>query len=80
MAAWHPTPAERAGVKIGDRILAVNQLNTHQMSLDELSRHIHGSPGTKVSLIIDSGGHKRSVPMTIRCLLCPKDNPLGKSQ
>jgi predicted aspartyl protease len=76
MAIWAPSPAQTAGLKIEDRILAVNQLDPHLMSLDELSRQIHGRPGTKVRLIIDSDGHRRDVTMATSCLLCPAKSPL----
>jgi len=71
LAVWNPSPAAKAGLKIGDLILAVDQLDTRQMSLDDLSREIHGHPGTEVNLVIDSGGHRHSVAVTIGCLLCP---------
>jgi hypothetical protein len=80
MAVWHPSPAERAGLKIGDRILAVDQFDTRQMSPDDLSRQIHGRPGTKISMVIDSDGHKRRIPMATSCLLCPAENLLVKPQ
>ena len=74
MAVWNPSPAAKAGLKIGDRILAVDQLDTRQMSLDDLSREIHGHPGTEVDLVIDSGGYSHSVAVAIGCLLCPVNN------
>lgn len=70
MAVWTPSPAAKAGLKIGDRILAVNQLDSHQMSLDDLSREIHGRIGTEVQLVIDSDGQRRSVLVAMSCLLC----------
>jgi predicted aspartyl protease len=76
MAVWNPSPAAKAGLKIGDRILAVNEVDTRQMSLDDLSRQIHGRPGTEVHLVIDSNGHRYSVPMAISCLLCQFDSSL----
>jgi C-terminal processing protease CtpA/Prc len=70
MAVWSPSPAATAELKIGDLILAVNQLDAREMSLDDLSREIHGHPGTEVNLFIDSGGQRRTVPLEITCLLC----------
>ena len=70
MAVWNPSPAAKAGLKIGDKILAVNQLDTRPMNLDDFSGEIHGRPGKKVFLVIDSEGHKYSVPMETSCLLC----------
>jgi predicted aspartyl protease len=80
MAVWNPSPAATAGLKIGDRILAVNQLDTRRLSLDDLSREIHGQPGTEVTLVIDSAGHRHSVPVAISCLLCPGNTNLQNAK
>jgi predicted aspartyl protease len=37
MAVWSPSPAATAGIKIGDLILGVNQLDAQKLSLDDLS-------------------------------------------
>ena len=78
MAVWNPSPASRAGLKIGDRILAVNRLGTSQMSLEDLSNQIHGRPGTEVQLVIDSSGRRQDVSMAITCLLCSADSVLER--
>jgi hypothetical protein len=74
MAVWAPSTAQNAGLKIGDHILAVNHTDTQRMSLNDLSRQIHGPPGTKVLLVIDSDGHRREVSVKTSCLLCPSQN------
>jgi C-terminal processing protease CtpA/Prc len=74
MSVWSPSPAGDAGLKIGDRVLSVNRMETDPMSLDDLSSQIHGTPGTKVQLLIDSGGQHRDVSMAITCLLCPTES------
>ncbi len=71
MAVWNPSPAAMAGLKIGDLILGVNALDARQMSLDDLSRQVHGPEGTEVDLVVKSGGQRRIVPLAMRCLLCP---------
>jgi predicted aspartyl protease len=71
MAVWDPSPATVAGLKIGDRILAVNQMDTHSMSLDDFSLQIHGRPGKAVHLTVDSDGNRHDASMAISCLLCP---------
>ena len=71
MAVWSPSPATAAGLKIGDRILSVNQMDVRSMSLDDFSRQIHGRPGTAVHLIVDSSGYRHDASMAISCLLCP---------
>ena len=79
VAVWNPSPAAAAGLKIGDLIHAVNQADARRMSLDDLSRAIHGHPGSRVSLLVNSNGNRRRVSLEIRCLLCPTDAPIGKS-
>ncbi len=71
MAVWDPSPAQAAGLKIGDLILSVNQHDARQMSLDDLSREVHGNSGTEVHLLIESAGRRYTVTVPIRCLLCP---------
>jgi carboxyl-terminal processing protease len=46
------TPAERAGLKAGDKILKINNEETENMSLEEAVSKIRGKPGTKVTLTI----------------------------
>lgn len=50
------TPAERAGIKAGDKILAINGSSTSPMSVDEAVRHIRGEKGTTVTLTIAREG------------------------
>jgi carboxyl-terminal processing protease len=46
------TPAERAGIKPGDKILKINGEDTSNMPLDLAVTKIRGKPGTKVVLTI----------------------------
>ncbi len=50
------TPAERAGLRSGDKILAINDLDTSGMALDYAVSLIKGAKGTKVKLVILSAG------------------------
>ena len=45
-------PAERVGLKAGDKILKINATSTADMALDEAVRLIRGQKGTKVQLTI----------------------------
>ena len=51
-------PAEKAGVKAGDLIVAVDGMKVAEMThgLDEAVYRIRGVPGTKVNLTIDRNG------------------------
>ncbi len=46
------TPADRAGLKAGDKILEVNGSSTESMSLDEAVSRIRGEEGTDVVLTV----------------------------
>jgi carboxyl-terminal processing protease len=46
------TPAERAGLKAGDAILAIDSVDTYGMSTDEAIRRIRGPKDTEVKLFI----------------------------
>jgi len=52
IAPLEGTPAERAGLKAGDKILKINGKETENMSLEEAVSKIRGEPGTKVTLTI----------------------------
>ncbi|MBL7996313.1 S41 family peptidase [bacterium] len=46
------SPAQRVGILPGDRIVGVNGLTAHDISLQEMSNFVKGEPGTKVRLTI----------------------------
>jgi carboxyl-terminal processing protease len=47
-------PAEKAGIKPGDKILRINEKETGELSLDEAVSNIRGEKGTNVKLTIIS--------------------------
>lgn len=50
------SPAEKAGIKAGDRVLAINGEDTAGMSLDYAVNKIRGPKGTEVNLTISRDG------------------------
>ena len=60
------TPAERAGLKAGDLILKIDEVDTQGMSLPEAQKRIKGPKGTKVVLTVLSEGEEepREVEIT----------------
>jgi carboxyl-terminal processing protease len=56
-------PAERAGIKIGDEVLAVDGVPTAGLSLDTVEREIRGPKGTNVRLLLK--GHATNVRRTV---------------
>lgn len=50
------TPAERAGIKAGDKILKINATSTIDLNVDEAVSMIRGEKGTTVTLLISRDG------------------------
>lgn len=59
------TPAERAGIKAGDRILAIDGADTTSMPVDEAVHLIRGVKGTAVKLMIIREGWKEPKEFSI---------------
>lgn len=59
------TPAERAGLRSGDRILKINDTVSVQLSVDEAVKLIRGPKGTKVTLTIARNGETAPREITI---------------
>lgn len=66
IAPLKDTPAERAGLKPGDKIFRVDETDTAELALDEAVRLIRGNPGTEVKLLImrDSFDRPREFKIT----------------
>lgn len=50
------TPAERAGLRAGDKILSIDDIDTYGMSLEEAVKRIRGPKGTEVRLLVVRNG------------------------
>lgn len=53
-------PAEKAGLKAGDKILKVNEEATSALTVEEAVKIIRGEPGTEVKLLIYRDGWKEA--------------------
>jgi hypothetical protein len=63
-------PAAAAGLKVGDRILAVDGKPVAELSLPALRARLRSdAPGTKLNLQVESGGAAREVTLTLRDLV-----------
>ncbi len=60
------TPAYRAGIKAGDKIIKVGDIFTKNMTIMEAVKHIRGPKGTKVKLTIVRKGEKRPLEFSIK--------------
>lgn len=58
-------PAERAGILIGDRIVAVDGEPTRGQSIDKLVRKMRGAPGSKVEVTVDRPGEDKLKTFTL---------------
>lgn len=55
------SPALRAGVMAGDRVLEIDGVSTFGKSSDECVELLQGEPGTEVELLIERGGQRETV-------------------
>jgi carboxyl-terminal processing protease len=67
------TPASRAGIKAGDKILKIDAKSTADMSVDEAVNLIRGTRGTKVTITLATGAENtiREVILTRETIKIP---------
>lgn len=53
--------AQRQGIRIGDRIIQINDIKVSKENFDTLSELLKGEPGTSVRLIIDREGFSEQI-------------------
>ena len=59
------SPADRAGIQTGDRVVEVDGRSTHDWTQDEASAVMHGTPGTMVHMVIERPGVNARIPFTL---------------
>jgi carboxyl-terminal processing protease len=62
------TPADRAGMLQGDKILAVNGRSTKNLTLEQVVSTIKGKVGTAVTITIERGAEEHAVRKTFRII------------
>jgi len=58
-------PAQKAGLKAGDKILAIDGKQTKGKSTDEISNFLKGFPGTEIQLKIERPGKAQPMDITL---------------
>ncbi len=73
IAPMDDSPAQRAGIMTGDRIIAVDDYLTSEMNMDEAAEKIRGAKGTKVNLTIRRWGEDDLIYSLTRSMITVKD-------
>jgi carboxyl-terminal processing protease len=61
---YRDTPAERAGVQKGDKILKVNGEDVTKLTTSEVADRVRGPEGTAVTIVFDRAGTPRELTIT----------------
>jgi carboxyl-terminal processing protease len=59
------TPAEKAGLRAGDKIIKIDDKNTAEMTIDEAVSLLHGAKGTEVKMTILREGEQDTREITV---------------
>ena len=63
--AFPDSPAEQAGIEIGDRLVEVGRQSVHGWTVDEVTRLVRGPPGTSVDLVFARPGVNARMSVTL---------------
>lgn len=58
-------PADEAGLKPGDRIMAINGRSVKGRTLEEIKNFLHGQPGTTINVSILKAGSNEDIQMEV---------------
>ena len=63
------SPAQRAGLQLGDVILAINNKKAHTYSLQDVTQLFFGEDGDRIKLLIDRKGVQMRFQFKLESLL-----------
>ena len=70
VAVWRNSPAEAAGVLVGDRIVSVSGHASADLGIDTFAGQLHGPAGKPVTLEVERATGRTFLPMKTRQLVC----------
>ena len=65
VAPYKDAPADKAGLKAGDKILKIDGKSTIGKTADEIHAYIKGYPGTEVKLTVERPGQKKEMEVML---------------
>ena len=77
IAPIEDTPAWRAGIRSGDRIIKIEGKSTEKMSTLDAVKVLRGKKGTKVTITIVHEGERTGINLTITRDVCPRFSVRG---
>ena len=63
------SPAERAGLKLGDVVLRINQKDTHEYSIQQITQIFYGEDGKRIRMVVDRNGIQMKFSFLLENLL-----------
>ena len=65
------SPAEKAGIKAGDRILKIDGNSVDGLPLQQVADELHGAAGSRVHLLVQRGDQHKSFSLRRQILILP---------
>lgn len=65
IAPIEETPAARAGILAGDRIVKIEGQSTENMSIQDAVKHLRGQKGSKVNITVEHQGEREAVDISV---------------
>ncbi len=66
IAPFPGSPAERAGLRTGDRVVEIDTLKTRGWTTDEVTKALRGPPESNVTVVIERPGHPARLTFNLK--------------